>query len=178
MDETALAMLRALWLERRAFVEERWERTLPFADYIVDRWEKARLLGFGAGTSIYDSALVLGSVRVGRDTWIGPSTILDGSGGLDIGDHCCISAGAQIYSHDTIQRTVSGGTSPIERVPTRIGSKCYIGPNTVVAKGVNIGDGCIVGANSLVLHDIPAGSKAFGTPCRVVGESGSEQKRE
>jgi acetyltransferase-like isoleucine patch superfamily enzyme len=178
MDEATLEVLHALWLERRATVEERWQRTLPFADYIVDRWEKARLLGFGEGTSIYDSALVLGTVKIGRDTWVGPSTILDGSGGLDIGDHCCISAGAQIYSHDTVQRTISGGVLPIERAMTRIGSRCYIGPNTIVAKGISIGDGCIIGANSLVLHDIPAGSKAFGTPCRIVGEASFERKHE
>ena len=31
-----------------------------------------------------------------------------------------------------------------------------------------IGDGVVIGANSLVLKDVAAGSKAFGTPCRVV----------
>ena len=35
--------------------------------------------------------------------------------------------------------------------------------------GVTIGDGSVVGANSFVNSDIPAGSKAFGTPARVVG---------
>ena len=51
-------------------------RTLPFGDYISDRWEKARLLGFGEGSSIYDSAHVFGDVSIGSATWIGPFTIL------------------------------------------------------------------------------------------------------
>jgi acetyltransferase-like isoleucine patch superfamily enzyme len=169
MLEELLGDLRALWLSRRREVDARYRRTLPLADYVVDRWEKARELGFGEGTSIYDSTLVLGEVAVGRNTWIGPSVVLDGSGGLRIGSNCSISAGVQVYSHDTVRWAVSGGATGPERAPTSIGDNCYIGPNTVVAKGVSIGDGCIIGANSLVLDDMPAGSKAWGTPCRVVG---------
>ena len=169
MLDNLLASLRALWLARRREVNARYGRSLPLADYVVDRWERARELGFGEGASIYDSVLVLGEVQVGCNTWIGPFVVLDGSGGLEIGTNCSISAGVQIYTHDTVGWAVSGGTEGPQRARTVIGSNCYIGPNTVVAKGVNIGDGCIVGANSLVLQDIPAGSKAFGTPCRVVG---------
>lgn len=164
--------LRAFWLSRRRELDARYNRTLPFGDYIVDRWEKARELGFGDGTSVYDSCLILGQVRVGEHTWIGPFTVLDGSGGgLDIGDHCSISAGVQIYTHDTVARSLSGGVAPIAQAPTRIGSNCYIGPNTVIAKGVTIGDRVVIGANSLVLNDVPSDSKAFGTPCGVVGRS-------
>lgn len=168
MDEF-FRRLSAFWRARRDAVDAQWRRTLPFGDYVVDRWEKARLLGWGEGTSVYDSALVLGEVSVGRGTWIGPHTVLDGSGGLTIGDHCAVSAGVQLYTHDTVRRVLSGGEAEPERAPTRIGSRVYLGPNTVVAKGVTIGDGSVIGANSLVLHDIPPGSKAFGTPARVVG---------
>lgn len=160
-----------LWRMLQAQVHRRWHRTLPFGDYFVDRWEKARLLGFGEGASIYDSSLVLGDVTVGCHTWIGPFTVLDGSGGLAIGDYCSISAGVQIYSHDSVQWAITGGEAEVERAPVTIGHRCYIGPNTVIVKGVTIGDGCIIGANSLVLHDIPTNSKAYGTPCRVVGKA-------
>lgn len=164
--------LKRFWLSRRREINERYTRTLPFGDYVVDRWEKAQELGFGKGTSIYDSSLVLGDVRVGEHTWIGPFTLLDGSGGgLEIGSHCSISAGVQIYTHDTVERSLSGSEAPIVTAPTRIGANCYIGPNSVIVKGVTIGDGVVIGANSLVLKDVPAGSKAFGTPCRVVGRS-------
>lgn len=166
-----LKELKEFWLARRRDVHGRFDRTLPFGDYVVDRWEKAKELGFGEGTSVYDSSLILGDVKVGFDTWIGPFTILDGSGGLEIGSHCSISAGVQIYSHDTVQRSLGNETVPIDRAGTKIGSNCYLGPNVVVAKGVTIGDRVVVGANSLVLKDIPSDSKAFGTPCRIVGSS-------
>jgi acetyltransferase-like isoleucine patch superfamily enzyme len=147
-----------------------WARVLPIGDYLSDRSEKARSLGFGEGSTIYDSSLVFGDVRVGKNVWIGPFTILDGSGGpLVIGDHCNISAGVQIYTHDTVDRVIRDGE--LRKGPVTIGERVYIGPNSVVALGVNIGSKTVIGAGSLVLDDIPAGSKAFGTPARVQEES-------
>lgn len=169
ISEQVILWLRGNWIAARRRINAAHHRTLPFGDYVVDRWEKARELGFGEGTSIYDSSLVLGDVSVGRNTWIGPYTLLDGSGKLSVGDWCSISAGVQIYTHDTVQRSLSGGVVAAERTPTVIGNRCYIGPHTVISRGVTIGDGCVIGANSLVRSDIPAGMKAFGSPCRVVG---------
>lgn len=153
-----------------ALVEEkqrRFQRVLPFGDYLVDRWDKARVLGFGEGTSIYDASLVIGDVRVGRDCWIGPFTVLDGSGGLTIGDRTTVSAGAHIYTHDSVDN-VRDRAAPIVRSPTRIGSRVYLGPNVVVARGVTIGDDAVVGANSFVNRDVPAGARAVGNPARIL----------
>lgn len=148
-----------------------WHRSLPFAELIVDRRDKAVQLGFGRGTTIYDNAYVYGDVKVGENTWIGPFTILDGSGGLEIGSNCSVSAGVQIYTHDSVNWAISGGKAAYERAPVKIGDNCYIGPNTIIAKGVTIGAGTIIGACSLVLEDIPENVKAWGTPCRVRGET-------
>ena len=94
--------------------------------------------------------------------------MLDGSGGgLEIGEFCSVSAGVQIYTHDTVQWALSGGEKPAEFAPTRIGNRCYIGPNSVIAKGVRIGDRCVIGAFSLVTEDIPSNCTAYGIPCRV-----------
>lgn len=169
MVSDLLNQLRSAWLSARDLCYAQWNRTLPFGEYVVDRWEKARLLGFGDESSIYDSSVVIGTVSVGSHTWIGPWVMLDGSGGLSIGSHCSISAGVHIYTHDSVNFAISAGEAAIERAPTSIGDNCYIGPNVIIGKGVSIGNGCIVGANSLVLNDLPAGVKAFGTPCRTVG---------
>ncbi len=167
--EDIFLLLKKFWEHRQKEINIKWDRTLPIGEYIVDRWEKASKLGFGEGANIYDSSIVIGDVKVGKNTWIGPFTLLDGSAGLEIGDFCSISAGVQIYTHDSIKWSLSGGVDKIEKASTKIGSRCYIGPNTVVAKGVNIGDGCIIGANSLVQIDIPSKSKALGSPCKIVG---------
>lgn len=164
-----LEELRCLLAQQQTQVLERCNRSLPFADYIVDRWLKAQELGFGEGSSIYDSSLVFGDVQVGKNTWIGPFTVLDGSGGLEIGDNCSISSGVQIYTHDTVKWATSGGVEQPERSPVRIGCNCYIGPNAIISKGITIGDGCVIGANSLVNCDIPHGMKGVGTPVRIIG---------
>lgn len=160
--------LLSIFTERNN-IKKSFNRVLPIGDYISDRWEKAKYCGFGKGTSVYDSSLILGNVIVGEDTWIGPFTLLDGSGGvLEIGSNCNISAGVQIYTHDTVDRVINN--NEIERANTKIGNNVYIGPNTIITKGVSIGEYVVIGANSFVNKNIPNNSKAFGTPVEIKGK--------
>ncbi|RDH43202.1 acyltransferase [Zooshikella ganghwensis] len=142
----------------------KFNRSLPLAELLVDRWERASLLGFGEGTSIYDSVIVIGEVVVGESTWIGPNVLLDGSGSLEIGSNCSVSAQVQIYSHNSVMWAISGGKEPYEYAKTKIGNNCYIGPNVVIEKGITIGNGCIIGANSFVNSSFPDNSKIAGSP--------------
>ena len=148
----------------------KWNRDLPFDELLFDRWERAQTLGFGEDASIYQSSYVYGDVRVGVGTWIGPFTLLDGSGAtLAIGSHCSISAGVQIYTHDSIRRALSGGSADLEHGPVSIGDNCYLAPYVVVSKGVTIGDHTVIGTGSFVNRDIPPRSIAVGRPATVVG---------
>jgi len=165
------------WKALQQKVNKKWNRTLPFADYFVDRWEKAKILGFGEGSSVYDSALVIGDVKVGKNTWIGPFTVLDGSGGLKIGTNCSISAGVQIYTHDSVKWAVSGGREKYEYASVRISDCCYIGPNAIISKNVSVGKNCVIGANAFVNKNIPANSVVFGTPCKIAGKVIIDKKK-
>ncbi|MGQ0535240.1 MAG: acyltransferase [Methanobacteriota archaeon] len=162
--------LRRLREELARHAQERWRRDLPFEELLFDRWERARALGFGEESSIYQSSVVLGDVKVGRRTWIGPWTLLDGSGGLTVGDTCAISAGVHIYTHDTVAWALSGGKAAYERAPVRIGDACYVGPHSLITRGVTIGDHVLVGANSFVKSDVPPNSIAAGSPARILGK--------
>lgn len=151
-------------------LRERWDRSLSFGDALFDRWERAERLGFAEGVSIYDSALVYGDVQVGHDTWIGPNTLLDGSGGgLVIGAWCSISAGVQIYTHDTVLRSLSMGAREREVGPVAIGDGCHVGGLAVVAPGVTVGERCVIGAHSFVKHDVTDRTVVAGVPARVIG---------
>ena len=152
-----------------ASTREAWSRDLPFEELLFDRWQRARTLGFGEDASIYQSSYVFGDVQVGAHTWIGPFTLLDGSGGLTIGSYCSISAGVHIYTHNTVKWAVSGGRAPYERRAVRIGNCCFLGPHSVIRDGVTLGDHVVVGAHSFVNKDVPARSIVAGAPARVIG---------
>jgi acetyltransferase-like isoleucine patch superfamily enzyme len=145
------------------------KRLPSLPDMVVDRWERAKMLGFAEGSNIYDNSLVIGDVRVGKECWIGPNTILDGSGDLSIGDFCTISAGVQIYSHDNVRQTLSSKKLPIERKPTSIGNNVYIGPQAVIAKGITIGNNVVIGTFAFVNKDIPDNAIVMGQPAMQVG---------
>lgn len=153
----------------RENINTNWNRVLPFNEEFTDRWEKAKYLGCGEGSSIYDSCVVIGKVSIGENCWIGPFTLLDGSGGLTIGDYCHLSAGVQIYTHDTVKWVLSKGKAKYEQNKTSIGNCCHIGSMSIILKGVNIGEHCVIGANSFVNMDIPDNSIAVGSPARIIG---------
>ena len=146
----------------------RFKRVLPFSELIVDRDKKAEFLNFGKGATIHDLSYVYGNVVVGENTWIGPYTVLDGSGGLIIGENCSISAGVQIYTHDSIQWAISGGKEKYKYDKVKIEDNCYIGPNVIIQKGVTIGKGSVVGANSFVNKSFSSNSKIAGNPAKYI----------
>ena len=161
-------LFKKVFLKLRLAKKNKFKRVLPIAELFQDRWEKAAFLNFGKGASIYDSSYIFGDVIVGENTWVGPFTILDGSGGLEIGSNCSISAGVQIYSHDTVKSAVSGGMEPYEYAKTIIEDNCYIGPNTIISKGVHLKKGTIVGANSFVNKSFEENSKIAGNPAKII----------
>ncbi len=162
--------LKALRAATEEELRHRWDRSLPFADVLFDRWERSNRLGFGEGSSIYDSAHVYGSVTVGEKTWIGPFVILDGSGAdLTIGNFCDISTGVHIFTHDTALRCVSMGEADVRWSSVSIGDGTYIGSQSIVVSGISIGSRCIVGANSLVNADVPDRTIVAGSPAVPIG---------
>lgn len=114
---------------------------------------------------------LVGEPDIGAGTWIGAYCVIDGSGGLTIGSGCDISSGTQIYTHSSAKRCVSGRAYPeVDREPTVIGDRVFIGAGTIINMGVTIGESSIVGAGSVVTHDVPPFSIVAGVPARVIGQ--------
>lgn len=146
----------------RQSMKDQYNRHVSIQDLLSDRWETADFYGFGDGTSCYNNVLIIGDVKVGKNTWIGPNVILDGSGGLEIGDFVSISAGVQVYSHHTVDWSTSLGSKPNQMLHTKIGNGVFIGPNSVIQMGTHIGEKAVIGAMSFVNKDVPNGMRWYG----------------
>jgi acetyltransferase-like isoleucine patch superfamily enzyme len=119
--------------------------------------------------TIYNSATLIGDVEIGKNTWIGPFTLLDGGGGLKIGRYCSISTGCQLLTHDTVKWALSGGKMQAEYASTNIGNCCFLGSHSVATKGVTIGNPCLIAAGAVVTKDVGDFVIAGGVPARTIG---------
>ena len=170
INEELFEAIKRVYRERDGELKLQFQRSLPFQDAMFDRWDRADSLGFSRGSSIYNSSLVFGEVSVGEASWIGPYTILDGSGGLlEIGSFCCISSGVHIYTHDTVRWALSGGIADKHAAPVSIGNCVYVGSQSIIAAGVTIGERSVVAANSFVNKDVAPQTVVGGNPARLIG---------
>ncbi|MBE2181060.1 MAG: acyltransferase [Chthoniobacterales bacterium] len=111
-----------------------------------------------------------GSIRLGRNVYLGPYVTIYGHGGVEIGEDSLISMKVTIVSsnHGVPPDGGSIRKAADELLPTNIGRDVWIGANAVVLGGVTIGDGAVIAAGSVVHRDVAAGSIVAGVPARVV----------
>ncbi|MCP5050918.1 MAG: hypothetical protein GY940_27380 [bacterium] len=155
----------------RREMKQRFNRHVPMGNLFNDRWKLASEMGYGENSSVYDDCLILGDVSVGENCWIGPFTVLDGyHARLVIGDYTSVGAGSQLYTHNTIELTLSGGKCKPVTKDTIIGKCCFIAPQVIISPGARIGDHCFIAAGSYVDGTFDSYSFIAGNPARRVGE--------
>lgn len=123
---------------------------------------------------------ITGSPEIGKDTWIGAFTLIDGQGGLTIGRGCDISCGAQILTHSTVRRCLSERRhAVVDRHRTTVEDHVFVGTNAVILMGCHIGHHSVIAAGAVVLEHtvIPPYSLVAGVPARVLRSIQSEVER-
>jgi acetyltransferase-like isoleucine patch superfamily enzyme len=73
---------------------------------------------------------------------------------------------------DTIANSIHHlGTErpPFVSRPVVIEDDVWIGPNTLILKGVRVGAGSMIEAGSLLTEDVPPGSRVAGNPAQIIG---------
>ena len=86
-----------------------------------------------------------------------------------IGSGSHITSGCQFVTHDGGTLVLRWRDANLEiTAPISLGSRVYLGLNTIVLPGVTIGDDVVVGAGSVVARDLPSGCVAAGVPARVI----------
>lgn len=129
-------------------------------------------------------ALFGGKIKVGQNTYIGPSTSIQSKELIDIGDNVIIANNVVLVDNN------NHPTSPAERMnmslcgdymndelwswkyaeskPIIIEDNVWIGRDARILKGVTVGKGSIVALGAVVTHDVPPYSVVAGNPARVV----------
>jgi acetyltransferase-like isoleucine patch superfamily enzyme len=155
----------------RAHIQAKHRRMNPFFEDLFSWTERGNFwTGKDSGVTIYNSATLIGDVRIGDHTWVGPFCLLDGGGGLQIGRNCSISTGCHLLTHDTVKWALSGGKSGYEYARTQIGDCCFLGCQVIVTKGVCIGNHCLIAAGAVVTQDVHDFTIAAGVPARPIGK--------
>lgn len=127
---------------------------------------------FGEGSSISNNVKIICPERIciGNNVGIANNVILDGRGGLEIGDDTMIGFETVIltsmHNHDSLQVPIRKQGMSYE--PIKIDKNVWIGTRVVILPGVTIGDNSIIGANAVVNKSIRSGVVAGGVPVKIL----------
>jgi len=133
-------------------------------------------------TRISDTALLYQrqNIRVDDMVFIWHYTILDGTGGLDIGEGTQIGAWVGIFTHSShIAIRVNGPryheVPESEKKgflikPTKIGRHVFVGAGARIMPGVTIGDGALISSGALVNSSVPPFQIVGGNPAKIIGD--------
>jgi len=111
------------------------------------------------------------NLAIGNFVEIGPSVIIDYTGGVVIKDHVWISEEVMIFTHDHIVNTKQlKKNQNIKASPLVIEEDSWIGTRSIILPNVQrIGKGAIIGAGSIVTQDVDDYLIVAGNPVRVIG---------
>ncbi|MFM7023851.1 MAG: acyltransferase [Flavobacteriales bacterium] len=120
-------------------------------------------------------------IDIKDNVWIGHYSVLDGIGGIHIGEGVNIASHACIYTHSSHNSIRLLGKKFIETPAEErigyvikgvsIGEYSFIGTSSVILPGTKIGKGCVVGAGSMVKGEFPDYSVIVGNPAKVIDDT-------
>lgn len=145
-----------------------------FGNMLRARYARDNFERFGELSTISTNVRLLfpDRITIGNNVGIARDVVLDGRGGIEIGDFSLIGfesvllTSTHIYNSKNIPIAKQGMYSK----PVKIGKDCWIGARVMVLPGIEIGDGCIIGANSVVTKNIPSYNVAVGIPAYKIRE--------
>lgn len=125
------------------------------------------------------------NIKLENDIFVWHHSILDGTGGLEIGSRTQIGSWVGIFTHSAhISIRLETGRyfknlDPKGFIvkPVKIGRNVFIASGTKIGPGVTIGNNVVIAMNSVVINNIPANSIVAGNPARVIGSTKDVDRR-
>ena len=106
-------------------------------------------------------------ISIGKYCNINKRTVLDGRGGITIGDCVDIAQDVNIWTeqHDYNSPTYASVCKPV-----RIEDYVWVATRATILPGVTIGKGAVVASGAVVTKDVPPLAIVAGVPARVIGQ--------
>lgn len=117
--------------------------------------------------NVYIYPTIYHSLQIGRYTSINRSCVLDGRGGLTIGDNVNISAEAVIYTEG---HRINSPDFEHYSKKVVIFDYAWIGTRAMIMPGVTVGKGAVVMPGAVVVKDVPPFAVVGGVPAMKIGE--------
>jgi acetyltransferase-like isoleucine patch superfamily enzyme len=127
------------------------------------------------------------NINISNNIFVWHYTIIDGTGGVDIGEGSQIGAWVGIFTHSShIAIRIYG--NHYQEIPesekkgflvksVTIGKYVFVGAGSIIFPGVKIGDGALISAGSYVTRDVKPFEIVSGNPANVVGDTRKLDKR-
>ena len=109
------------------------------------------------------------NVYIGSNVGIFERTIINPSDEVHIGDNVGIGGEVMIWTHGAWLDVMQG--FPSDFGPVKIGNNVWLPARSIVLPNVEIGDNTVIGIGSIINKNIPSGSLAAGSPCKVIKEN-------
>lgn len=134
-------------------------------------------------TRISDTALLIHpeNIYIGNNVYIGHHNIIDGVGGVQIGEGTQFAADVSIFTHSShiavrlygrhYQEIPEYEKKAYVMAPVRIGRYVYAGAGAKIFSGVTLGDGSLVYAGAFVTKDVADFQIVAGCPANVIGDT-------
>lgn len=114
-------------------------------------------------------------IRIGKGTVINEYALLDGRGGLSIGDGTSVAMWAVVYS---ASHYADSASFEYYTKPTAIGNCCWICARAIILPGSNVQDRAVIGANSVFKGTAKAAEIYGGNPCQCIRSRKIEENYE
>lgn len=126
--------------------------------------------GEGSHISTQVSIISPENIVLGKRVGVANKVILDGRGGITIGDNSIIGFESVILSctHNSSSRDIPIRDQGMFQKKIEIGEDVWVGARAVIMPGIKIGEGAIIGANAVVTRDVKPYAIVGGVPARFI----------